>query len=152
MNTFKSILFISFALLLIGCGPTPESQGNNNNIELNQISTTSNAIDQGPANQAKEYLSNYEEITSIKAVNTSKKLMIAIEIEHHERFGLANFREKRKKEMKEKFPNMEVDLSTDKKIVLELDRIEKALESESVTKKELEKALDKVIGLSKEET
>lgn len=151
MNTFKSILFISFALLLIGCGPTPESQGNNN-IELNQISTTSNAIDQGPANQAKEYLSNYEEITSIKAANTSKKLMIAIEIEHHERFGLANFREKRKKEMKEKFPNMEVDLSTDKKIVLELDRIEKALESESVSKKELEKALDKVIGLSKEET
>ncbi|WP_373895857.1 YhcN/YlaJ family sporulation lipoprotein [Virgibacillus natechei] len=151
MNTFKSILFISFVLLLVGCGTNPESQGNND-IELNQISTTANAIDQGPANQAKEYLSKYEEITSIKAVNTSKKLIVAIEIEHHERFGLADFREKRKKEMKEKFPNMEVELSTDKKIVLELERIEKALESESVSKKELEKALDQVISLSKEQT
>ncbi|MBY7143803.1 hypothetical protein KFZ56_12250 [Virgibacillus sp. NKC19-3] len=147
----KSIVFISFALLLVGCGTNSESQGNND-IELNQISTTSNAIDQEPANQAKEYLSKYEEITSIKAVNTSKKLMIAIEIQHHERFGLANFREERKKEMKEKFPNMEVDISTDKKIILELERLEKALESKKVSKKELEKALDKIISLSKEQT
>lgn len=157
MKAIKTILLFSFGLILIGCGTdtTQEPIDNNkynNHIEFNQITANKKSITQDSANEAKEYLSVHDEINTIYAVNTSEKLLIAIEVPHHERLGLAQIQKDRTNDMADKFPNMEVEISTDKKIVLELERIEEALKADSMSKKELEKELDKVINLSKEQT
>ncbi|GAB3064164.1 YhcN/YlaJ family sporulation lipoprotein [Virgibacillus ainsalahensis] len=152
MKTIKAILLINIVFLLVGC--TTDSTQNtqkDTDIDLIKISST-NTTNQNPSNQAKEILSKHEDITSVKAVNTDKHLVIAMEIEHNKRFRLAQLREQRTKEMKESFPDMKVEFSTDKKIILELDRIEKEIESGKLSKKELEKELKKVITLSKEQT
>lgn len=154
MQLNKVIFAISLFSLLIGCGTdsTNESSKNNdNNIELTKIAAN-HPVDQEPSNQAKETLSQQEGLTSVKAVNNSDKLLIAIDIEHNKRFQLAKTREHLTKDMKRQFANMEVEFSTDKKINLELEKLESKVQKDSMSKKRLDKELDHLIKLAKEKT
>ncbi|PAV28803.1 hypothetical protein CIL05_14340 [Virgibacillus profundi] len=153
MNYYKIVSFC-LILLLFGCGTNStleSSDEENRDIELTKISA-SNPTAQHPSNQAKEELKKYDEITTIKAVNTDKDLLIAVEVHHHDRFKLANIRKELTKELEKMFPEMKVELTTDKKIILELDQLENKIQAESFTKKKLEKEIKKLIKLSKEQT
>ncbi|WBX79732.1 hypothetical protein PD280_19070 [Virgibacillus salarius] len=79
-------------------------------------------------------------------------MLIAIEIQHGKRFQLGKIREQLTKQMKKEFKNLKVELSTDKKIVMELEKLEKSIQSKSYSKKKLEKKLKKLIEFSKEQT
>ncbi|MDY7045349.1 hypothetical protein RVS70_14170 [Virgibacillus sp. M23] len=149
-------LMISFLLItLIGCGNDsalePPTNQPNGDIDLTKISTNS-SVSQHHANRAKEILSHYQEITTVKAVNTDKHMLIAIEIQHGKRFQLGKIREQLTKQMKKEFKDLKVELSTDKKIVMELEKLEKSIQSKSYSKKKLEKKLKKLIEFSKEQT
>ncbi|MFC3039927.1 hypothetical protein ACFOGI_06645 [Virgibacillus xinjiangensis] len=152
MKLWKAIILCSFLWFAAGCNTDNQQEGStNDSIDMTQISSQ-NAIDQTPSNQAKERLSKHPEVTGVKAVNTSKHMLIGMEIEHMKRFQLAKFRKERTKEMKKHFSDMHVEFSTDQKILLELERIEKKLDKGKYSKKELNKELDKLIKLSKEQT
>ncbi|MFD2043918.1 hypothetical protein ACFSTA_05110 [Ornithinibacillus salinisoli] len=155
MSNPKRMLFIGVVLfLLVGCTTDTNNgtNGDKNTVELTKISNLNNDIDQQPANKAKDILSQKKNVTAVKAVNTSKKLLITIEVPHHERFQLASTRKKLKDEMKKKFPKMEVELSTDQKIILEVEKLEKKLQKGSIKKKDLEKKVKKIMDLSQEQT
>ncbi|WP_370457760.1 hypothetical protein, partial [Virgibacillus salexigens] len=100
---------------LIGCGTgsalDPPSKQRNEDIDLSEISTVQ-SISQEPSNRAKDILSHYDQITTIKAVNSDKEILIASKSKHMERFKLAKIREQLTKEMKEEFDNLKVELST----------------------------------------
>ncbi len=154
MYLHKLMIVFLFFLLLIGCGTdstNDTTKHNNHSIKLTNTAANS-PIDQQPANQAKQALSQYEGITSIKAVNTKDKLLIAIEVEHHRRFKLAKTRKALTKQMKEQFPGFNVELSTDQKLNLELERLEEQLQAGNTSKKELTKQINQLIQLTKEKT
>ncbi|SET28251.1 Sporulation lipoprotein YhcN/YlaJ (Spore_YhcN_YlaJ) [Oceanobacillus limi] len=140
--------------MLIGCG-TDTGQGtsdNPNNVELTKISTQRKDTDQQLANKAKDILKKKESVSGVNAVNTSKKLVIAVDVPQHERFKMAETRKKLRKEMKKKFSQVDVELSTDQKIILELEKLEEKLQKGSIKKKDLEKQVEDIIKLSKEQT
>ena len=152
MHLYKKIMILSFFFLLIGCGVNNDTtEQNDHPIELTNISTKQ-PVDQTPSNQAKQALSQYDGITSIKAVNTKDKLLVAVEIEHQRRFQLEKTEKKLTKKMKDQFSNMKVEFSTDQKINLELEKLEKELKSGSMSKKELTKQMNHLIKLTKEKT
>lgn len=150
----KIMIVLLFPLLLIGCGTdSAHDSGKQQDKPIELTNTAANSpIDQQPSIQAKQAIRQYDGITSIKAVNTKDKLLIAVEIEHHRRFKLANTRKVLTKQMKEKFPHLTVEVSTDQKLNLELEKLEKQLQSGTVSKKELTKEIDHLIKLTKEKT
>src|SRR5690606_29761018 len=81
----------------------------------------------------------YEEITGIKAVNSDKEMIIAVQIKHMKRFFLAKHRKAWQKEMEKQFPGWKVELSTDKKIYLELDKLEEKINNDTLLKDEFKK-------------
>lgn len=152
----KSLMAIIVVLLIMlaSCKNEPTtdtSTEERQQVELTKISTDQN-IDQEPSNQAKEKLRNYEEITEVKAVNTKKDMLIAFDIEHHERFSLDQFEKELKKDMKKEFPDIKVHVSTDQKIILEVERLEEKLLKNDLSDKKLKKELKDIIKLSQEQT
>ncbi|WP_337020311.1 hypothetical protein [Oceanobacillus massiliensis] len=142
------------ALLFTACANNENDTGQTNNTDSAEIENISNQslVSQQPANHAKELLSKHEEITAINAVNTKDNILIAVEVEHHERFTLAQLRKKFQKEMEDEFKDMKVEFSTDRKIVLELEKLEKDIRNDKLSNKELEKKVKKIVKLAKEQT
>ncbi|RIU96540.1 hypothetical protein D1864_02575 [Oceanobacillus picturae] len=155
MSMKRWLLLIGLLCILSSCGnesALEPSKNKNEALDLTHISTNDQDTSQQQANQAKAALSNYEEITAIKAVNTSKQLIIAVQVEQNQRFKLAKIRKQLSKEMKEMFPDLKVELTTDKKIAIELEKLEEKLKSGSMSKKSMEKRVKKIVDLSKEQT
>jgi len=152
----KWLFIIIFISVIAGC-ITNESvlepaRTPNNEINLMKISKE-NRLDQHISNQAKDSMRKYAEITTAKAVNTDQKMLMAVEVDHNERFNLAKIRNQLQKEIEEQFSHITVEFSTDKKIIIELDKLEKQIQKDSTySPQKLEKELDKLIGLSKEQT
>ncbi|WP_042223968.1 YhcN/YlaJ family sporulation lipoprotein [Oceanobacillus manasiensis] len=155
MTIKKWLFLIGLLCILSSCGnesALEPSNKANEKLDLTHISTKNNDTSQHPANQAKDALSKYKEITEVKAVNTTKQLIIAVQVEQNKRFNLTSIRKQLQKEMKKKFPDHKVELTTDKKIVIELKKLEEKLQSESISKKKVEKRVKEIIKLSKEQT
>lgn len=153
MTYIRIICCFTAVLLLGGCGVDSSnntSENHHNDVEFTKISTKT--INQSDSNHAKELLSKKDSVISVQAINTAKKLLITIEIPHHERLQLAKIRQDLHKEMKKEFPNLKVELSTDKKIIIELEELENKIKKNNISNKKLEKELDRIIKLSKEQT
>lgn len=153
----KRFLFIIVSLLIItSCQQEPRTNQHNQenkslDVDLTKLSTQL-PIDQTFANEAKDYLKNMEDLTAIQAVNTNDQMMITIEIEYLKRFQLEKTRKDIEKQMKDTFPDLEVFVSTDQKIILELEQIEQALQQNNLTEKQLEKKIKELMNLAKEQT
>ena len=154
MRTTTVFFFLCLALLLTACGNEPPQEQGQQSVDSPDITKISNEklISQQPTNKAKDILSDYEEITAIKSVNTKDSLFIAVEVEHHERFTMSQLEKKYKKEMKKHFKDMKIEFSTDKKIVLELEKLEQKIHHNDISKKEMEKKFKQIAKLAKEQT
>src|SRR5690625_916582 len=156
MPVMKWLFIIIFIAVIAGCNTNEsvlEPAGTpNNDINLMKISKE-NRLDQHISNQAKDSMRKYAEITTAKAVNTDQKMLMAVEVDHNERFNLAKIRNQLQKEIEEQFSHITVEFSTDKKIIIELDKLKKQIQKDSTySPQKLEKELDKLTGLSKEQT
>ena len=150
MTTFLSILLLA-ACMNNGGEESLKPSGENQDLELMKLSSTG-MNDQQASNQAKEILSEYEEITAVRAVNAGEHLLIAIEVEHFERFDLDNIERDLRKKVKRNFRDMKVTLSTDQKILLELEELENEIENRTMNHEQLKKRVKKLVDLSKEQT
>lgn len=149
----KLLIVCSITLLLFGCtnkDPTWESQSNDS-LELTKLSAKG-VTDQQPADQAKQMLSHYEEVAGVRAVNHDGELVVAVDVHHHERFSLDNIEKALRKDIRKNFSNMNVTLSTDQKILIELKQLEEDMLEKKVTKQDIKERLTKLKKLSKEET
>ncbi|AIF45476.1 YhcN/YlaJ family sporulation lipoprotein [Virgibacillus sp. SK37] len=153
MKKVKLLAIVLLAIALFACSSNNalEPTNKNNHVELTKISNNQ-AIDQHVSNEAKEMLSKYKEVTKVNAVNTDKELIATVEVKHQARLQLSEIRKKLKKKIEKNFPDYKVELTTDKKLVLELEKVEKQIEENTYTSKELKKKIKKLIELSKEQT
>src|SRR5699024_8006603 len=97
--------------------------------ELTKLSVRG-VTDQQPSDQAKEFLSHFEEISGVRAVNHDGEIVIAVDVHHHDRFSLDNIEEALRKDVRQNFSNMKVTLSTDQKIFIELKQLEEDILSQ----------------------
>lgn len=151
-----TILFVIFSLLfLIGCSndvkDTALEEINNQSPELMKLSTQG-ITDQRVSNQAKQSLSEHPEVSQVRAVNIGDDLFVAVDIRQRDRFSLDKIDSKLRKQLIEQYPNMNVTLSTDQKFIIELEKLEKKIDKKDIKNKTLEKRIDKLKKLSKEET
>lgn len=139
--------------LLFACtnkDPTWQSQGNDS-LELSKLSSRG-VTDQQPADQAKEFLSHYEEISGVRAVNHDGQLVVAIDVHHHDRFSLDHIEKTLREDIRRNFSNMKVTLSSDQKIFIELKQLEEDILAQNISKNDIKKRLNEIQKLSKEET
>ncbi|RDW17994.1 YhcN/YlaJ family sporulation lipoprotein [Oceanobacillus chungangensis] len=150
MQRIIVIIIAGMFFLLFGCGTDTSKEQ-----QAKQDSTIDNSnsqIDQEPSIKAKKTLNEHEGITEIRSVNNTKTLVVAVKVNHDERFTLKSLEKKMTKKLKDEFPKLDVEFSTDLKIFLELDKLKKKMQTGSLTEKELNKELDKIIKLSKKQT
>ncbi|WP_052345784.1 hypothetical protein [Paucisalibacillus sp. EB02] len=151
---FKIIYGILSLFLIVGCSNDEAGPSNTGEkVNITQISSKQ-TYDQKYANEAKKVLSQKDNIQKVFAVNSDELLIIAIEVPHHERFQLSDTNKKLSKEMDKKFKkdDISVELATDKKIIIELEALEKQIQNNSISKKELKKQLKHISKLLKEQT
>lgn len=144
------LIFSLFVLMLFGCGTNQDTKTSDQQVEFTKLST--GLIDQSPSNQAKELISEHEAVTNVKAINSSDQLLIAVEIDHMKRFRLKEIEKELHKKMKKTFDDYKVELSMDKKIVLELEELENKIKNNAIKKEKLNKEIDRIIKLSHEKT
>jgi hypothetical protein len=94
---------------------------------------------------AKKRALTMDEIIKSTAVNSNLDLYIAVTPEHHERFGLKPLRKKLQKQLSDEHPTFDVRVSTDKKIFMLLEKLERKIKEKKVSKDEINKQL-KFIG------
>lgn len=151
MNQQKIVYLLILTLsIFIIAGCTPEQP----KYESSQISNISNSKNKNlqNANEAKQFLSDYDEVSRIHAVNHNKDLLIAIDINHEDRFQLDNLEKNLRNKLKERFKNLNITLSTDQKLLIEVEQLEHKLENEMISDKELTKKIKKLQKLTKEKT
>lgn len=142
-------------LFLIGCSNKNDDSAlkpsNDQPLELTKLSTQG-VTDQQPSNQAKHFLSQFPEVSQVRAVNVGGDLFVAVNIRQRDRFSLDKIESDLRKKIIEEQPNMDVTLSTDKKFIVELEKLEKQIDKKELSKEKLQKKVDKLKKLSKEET
>ncbi|MBZ5751050.1 YhcN/YlaJ family sporulation lipoprotein [Metabacillus litoralis] len=128
----------------------------NANNEKNSINITNvssqNTKNLNMTDQVKQLLNKQKEVSDVKVVNSDKELFIAAEIKHMDRFRIKEIEKKLKKLTEDNYPNHNVTLSTDMKIFLELDELEKKVNEKNMSKKKIEKELKRIKSLSEEQT
>ncbi len=142
--------------LFTGCAKSTDhlEQQKHQTKEQMNFSTVTNEtnIDQTPANEAKEIADLFDETTDIFAVNSNDTLMIAFDVQHMYRFQLESIKKDIKKQLNKKLPQVEIEVSTDAKIRLELEKLEQDLHNENISNQTVEKRIKKIVSLSKEQT
>jgi len=147
----QTVLVLSLCLLITGCSAGQQTESGDKNVNVRHISIQ-NPINQNISNDIKDQLKKHEEITTIRAVNTPKTAVIAVEIDHMKRFKLADYRKTYKKEIETAYPNLKIELSTDQKLIKELDALEKKVKNNHISHKQLEKEVKHLVSLMKEQT
>lgn len=135
-------------LILSGC-----NANSNDKSKTNLNNTVIENIDQSAAVETKKIIARHKETTAIHAVNSEKTLLAAFEIRHLKRFGLEDLKKKIEQELTKRFPDMEIEVSTDQKILMETEKLEKRIAQGRLTKKrDLDREIEKTIKLAKEKT
>ncbi len=143
MKAFQAALMITIVLFTVsGCQTRSDDV---RVLELAPIAT----IDQHFADEAKKIVIAMDEVIETKGVNFNKQIYLAIKVKQFDRFRLKEIRKKGHDLVKKRFPDAKVHLSTDKKIFMELDKLERKLKDNQIDEKQLEKELRKLEELMK---
>ncbi|NUJ16459.1 hypothetical protein FKN04_07585 [Bacillus glycinifermentans] len=146
---FLICVFLLFSsAVTIGCQDQNAAEGQSGAVR--NVSTKDGKTDQSVANQAKKRLLKKEEVTEVRGANSKKDLVLAVQVEHMDRFRLKDIEKKSKEQLKKEFPGYSIEISTDQKIFWELDKLEKQLQHKNVSSKKLNKKLNKIKQLMKE--
>ncbi|WP_171038026.1 YhcN/YlaJ family sporulation lipoprotein [Aquibacillus sediminis] len=139
MKKIVLLIFIS-VLFLVSCATNEEDNRltSESSQDITKISSNT-PIDQSFTNKVKEEVLNREDIKGVRGVNTKDELLLAIEVEEIKQFNEQDIEKEIKKTLEKKYPNKNFKISSDQKIFIELDDLEKKIQNNKVDKKELEK-------------
>jgi hypothetical protein len=137
----KGILVVCF---LSGC----QMLGAEKDIRPLELSQNA-VIDQKYADEAKKIVLSMEEVVEIKGVSNKTEIYLAPRVKHFDRFRLKAIRKSGYDSVKKRYPDAKVHLSTDQKIYMELEKLEKELKNRSISQERLEKKLKKLDEMMK---
>lgn len=130
-----------------------EKQGQQTEEQMNFSTVTHESnIDQTAANEAKEIVDSFDETTDIYAVNSKNTLMIAFNVKQMHRFQVESIENDIEKRLRNELPHIVIKVSTDAKMRLELEKLEQDLHNENLSNQTVEKQIQEIISLSKEQT
>ncbi len=101
-------------------------------------------VDQTKADNAKKIILAMEEVVEVKGVTLKENIYVAPRVKHFDRLHLEGIRKTGFKNVKKRYPDETVFLSTDKKIYMELEKLELALQEKRISEEQLEKKLKKL--------
>lgn len=105
--------------------------------------------DQTNADQAKQVIASMEEVVDVKGVSLEDKIYVAPQVRHRSRFNLEGIRKEGFERIKKRHPDATVYFSTDKKIYMELEKLEQQLQKRTISKGRLKKRLGELEELMK---
>jgi hypothetical protein len=147
-----SFLILTAFGLCSGCaGNQKQFTNNHEDVNVEKVHTIK-PIDQFIANEAKEKVLKREAISSARAVNTDKELLLAVKVDNFDRFRLKEIEKKVKSDLKEEYTDYKILVSTDSKMYMELEQLEQRLQEDKTKRKDLKKELDIIKSLMMEKT
>jgi hypothetical protein len=151
-------LFLAFLIIgiLFGCAKEKENkQQSLQNFNITKTSTKETAdanLNQSVAKQAVQRISKKREIKDVVAVSTKKKLLLAYQVKHLQRFRMKQIENNIQKELEKLFPNHDVIISSDLKLFWKTEELRRKLNKDGIDEKEVNKQIEKLEKLSKELT
>jgi hypothetical protein len=137
-------------MMATGCNMANNSKEENNltiknvsNEDMNHVNMTS---------EIEKLLMKEKEVSDVKVFDTDNEIFIAAEIKQMDRFRIKEIEKKLNNLLDDKYSNHNVTLSTDKKMFLELEKLEQKSKNTNMSNKELEKEIKRIKSLSEELT
>src|SRR5690625_1770626 len=149
------ILIILSVTPIFGCMNNESDETQNRiqqqNIDFEPIHNQT-SVNQQVSNEVKNILSEHDDITEISVINNHQDIVAAINVKPLSRFQLKKTEKKLKKKLSKHFPDNKITLSTDKKIMIELNRVERSMQKNNLSKEQLKRKISDIKKLSKEQT
>src|SRR5690625_2473123 len=145
------LAFFMIVIFFTGCSQSNEINEGQSDSETD-ITQLSSQQTQDPTKSqpAKEAINTLIEVTSVQVVDADDKMVVAFEVKHIHRFQLKSLRSSVKQKIESMYPDNDVTVTTDQKIVHETKELEKS--RKKLSKKELKKQLERIIKMDKEKT
>ncbi|GAF65370.1 hypothetical protein BTS2_2268 [Bacillus sp. TS-2] len=124
---------------------------NQDTTKSSQASLTSESSykDQNKINDVKAELKKMEEVIDVQAIVYDQKIYADPKVKQFSRFRLKEIRKNGFEKLKETFPDSEIHVSTDKKVYMELEKLEQQLKNGKIKNEDLEKKLQKIEEMMK---
>lgn len=135
----RIIMLVLFLILLSGC----QMLGAQEDVRPMQLAQNA-VLDQEQADEAKKIILSMEEVVEVKGVSENENIYLAPNVKHFDRFRLKEIRKYAHEHVKKRFPDATIHVSTDQKIFMELERLEKELKNRSISEERLKKELRKL--------
>lgn len=137
----KKLIFflIIFPLILLGCNIGGQAE------DVKPLFIGANKIvDQSKSDEAKQIVLSMDEVIEVKGVNTDKDIYVAVKVKQFDRLFLDPIRNNAHNKVKKRFPNANVHISTDKKVFLELEKLENEVHQNKINKQNFQKRIKKI--------
>ncbi|MEK3797225.1 YhcN/YlaJ family sporulation lipoprotein [Peribacillus sp. FSL H8-0477] len=137
MKHIKILLSLVVMMSLAGCTDQNAKESDPKPSVTNVHSKT--VVSQSPSVTAREEIKKRKDVSNVKAVNTEKELLVALEIEQFDRLHIKKTVKEVKSKLKKTFPNHKVEVTADSKIFLEIDKLQSKIEKNKLDTKTLKK-------------
>lgn len=137
MKRMKVLISLVVMMSLAGCTEQKAKESEPKPSVTNVHSNT--LVSQSPSVTAREEIKKRKDVSNVKAVNTDKELLVALEIEQYERFHIKKTVKEVKAELKRNFPSYKIEVTADSKIFLELDKLQRKMKKDRLDNKMLKK-------------
>lgn len=105
---------------------------------------TNKVIDQTKADVAKQLVLSMDEVIEVKGINFEENIYVVAKVKQFDRFFLERIRKQAHDKVKKRFPEENVHVSTDKKVFLELEKLEIKINNNDIDKKTLKKEIKRI--------
>ncbi|NIK16107.1 hypothetical protein BDD39_002617 [Saccharococcus thermophilus] len=149
------LMALAVSIAMGGCakenGVKQQSMQGTNLIHTNTDGTAKRTnIDQRPAERAVAYVRSRDDIKDAVAVNTSKKLLVAYQIKHMNRFYRKQIEKEIHDQLKHLFPDYQIVSSSDLKIFWKTKELVDNLENKKWDETKANKQIEKIKRLSED--
>ncbi len=149
----KLIYFASVFLLIVSdlsaCSSTQHAAPSNHHYTT---ISSKKQVSQSVSNKIEKQLVARKDVTKARVIKKDNQLLVAFKIPHFDRFHILDVEKKVKADLKKQYPGYQIDVSTDHKIYLEIDRLERKIHSNKVNPDKLRKAFSNLKTLMKKQT
>lgn len=152
MKKLTSVLLISIMLVLFGCTHNREIDSSQQDDLMLTKTSTHSSLNHDHSKQINRILSQYRELKTIKSLSTSDTILVAVEVNQFDRFQLPKIKKKVKSALEKDFSEWVIFVSTDQKIIIEMDTIQEQINDGSLSQEMINKKIKNLIKLGKEDT
>ncbi|WP_103110430.1 YhcN/YlaJ family sporulation lipoprotein [Brevibacillus reuszeri] len=117
-----TLVVLSFALLMTGCGSNSESKAQVQSKEAEPLCAPAPVRYEQWEEQAKSIAGQVKGIDQVVAVQIDKELDVAVKVTNFNRFRLESIQKEVAKRLKDAFPDSDIHVTADKKLIRELQK------------------------------